>query len=83
MRINRILLLDPPFFRFFKENQRGIPLGLAYLAAYLKEHSYMNVTIYNADFDPGKDLKTCNRDYFGEMDHFEEYLTNVTSETTL
>ncbi len=52
MKINRILLLDPPFFRFLNEDQRGVPVGAAFLAGSLIAEGYDNVVIYNADFDP-------------------------------
>lgn len=48
----RILLIDPPFYRFMGYYYRYFPLGLAYLAATLRDNGHL-VEIYDAD---------CNRD---------------------
>ncbi len=47
----RILLIDPPFYRFIGYYNRYFPLGLAYLAAVLKDKGH-TVSIYDADFTP-------------------------------
>lgn len=78
MKRYRILLLDPPFFRFLQEDQRGVPLGLAYLAGALRAQGYRDLVIYNADFDPDKGQGVCNRGYFDEMNRFDDYLAAVT-----
>lgn len=44
----RILLIDPPFYRFIGYFNRYFPLGLAYLAAVLKKEGH-EVLIYDAD----------------------------------
>jgi len=43
-----ILLIDPPFYRFFNYFNRYFPLGLSYLSAVLKKAGHQ-VTIYDAD----------------------------------
>ncbi|MFO0795645.1 MAG: cobalamin-dependent protein [Candidatus Brocadiaceae bacterium] len=53
-----ILLIDPPFYRFFHYYNRYFPLGLGYLASTLKKAGH-RVTIYDAD---------CNRSSKG-MDY--------------
>lgn len=78
--IRRIVLLDPPFFRFLNEDQRSVPLGLAYLAAALRAKGFQDVVIYNADFNPHQRLGVCNRGYYDEMNRFEEYLAAVTND---
>src|SRR3990170_8700313 len=55
---SKILLVDPPFYRFFNYFNRYFPLGLSYLASTLKKAGH-NVTIYDAD---------CNKDSKG-MDY--------------
>jgi radical SAM superfamily enzyme YgiQ (UPF0313 family) len=45
----RILLIDPPFYRFIGYYNRYFPLGLAYLAAVLRKERH-EVIIYDADF---------------------------------
>ncbi len=44
----KILLIDPPFYRFIGYYNRYFPLGLAYLAAVLREDGH-DVLIYDAD----------------------------------
>lgn len=53
-----ILLVDPPFYRFFNYYNRYFPLGLSYLSSTLKRAGH-HVTIYDAD---------CNMDS-KEMDY--------------
>lgn len=43
-----ILLIDPPFYRFFNYYNRYFPLGLSYLSSTLKKAGHQ-VTIYDAD----------------------------------
>src|SRR5574340_206508 len=43
-----ILLVDPPFYRFFNYYNRYFPLGLSYLASILKKAGHQ-VIIYDAD----------------------------------
>jgi radical SAM superfamily enzyme YgiQ (UPF0313 family) len=43
-----ILLIDPPFYRFFNYYNRYFPLGLSYLASTLKKAGHQ-VTLYDAD----------------------------------
>lgn len=76
----RILLLDPPFFRFLSEDQRSVPLGPAYLAGALRAAGFEDVVLYNADFDPRRKQSVCNRGYFEEMSRFDAYLKAVTDE---
>jgi len=49
--IMKILLVDPPFYRFIGYYSRYFPLGLAYLAAVLRDKGHI-VSIYDADFTP-------------------------------
>lgn len=79
--IQRVLLLDPPFFRFLGEDQRSVPLGPAYLAGALRAAGVPEVALYNADFDPRQPQSVCNRGYLQEMSRFDAYLRAVTDET--
>ncbi len=45
----KILLIDPPFYRFIGYYNRYFPLGLTYLAAVLRREGH-EVSIYDADF---------------------------------
>ncbi|MDT7041843.1 B12-binding domain-containing radical SAM protein [Candidatus Nitronereus thalassa] len=80
MKINRIMLMDPPFYRFLNEEQRGVPLGAAYLSAALRSKGYRDVVIYNTDLDPHQRLCVANRGYLEEMNMFDQYLADVTNE---
>ena len=68
-----ILLIDPPFYRFINYYNRYFPLGLAYLAAVLRNKGH-RVLIYDAD---------ANMDKAGRMDYsdiesrYPEYIKSV------
>ena len=51
---NRILLIEPPFYRLFKHTYSldRYPLSLAYLAGAIRRETNWNVLAYNADFYP-------------------------------
>ncbi len=50
----RILLVEPPFYRLFKDSYAldKYPLSLGYLAGELKQKTTWDVLVYNADFRP-------------------------------
>lgn len=61
----KILLIDPPFYRFIDYYNRFFPLGLSYLAAVLQREEY-EVMIYDADcnINPSKmDFTRLEDDY--------------------
>ncbi len=45
----KILLIAPPFYRLMGSHYNGLHLGIAYIAAVLKEHGHY-VKVYNADY---------------------------------
>ncbi|MFC1906259.1 B12-binding domain-containing radical SAM protein [Chloroflexota bacterium] len=47
--MKRILLIAPPFYRLLGSHYNGLHLGIAYIAAVLKENGHY-VKIYNADY---------------------------------
>lgn len=51
---NRILLIEPPFYRLFhdKYSLDKYPLSLGYLAGTIKRETDWDVMVYNADFNP-------------------------------
>lgn len=77
MKIEKILLIDPPFFRFMGERQSSTPLGLAYLAGVLLKYGY-DVNIYNADFTHEEQVPECNKAFFDEVQTFDLYKKLVT-----
>lgn len=64
--MKKILLIAPPFYRLMGSHFNGLHLGLAYIAAVLKEHGH-RVGIYNADY--------CNtNEYLNQRQLFDNYL---------
>lgn len=65
----RILLMDPPWYRFQRNaNQPYASLGLGYCAAMVRERH--EVAIYNPDLQPSGELNQ----YDAEMDGYQDYL---------
>ena len=52
----KILLVDPPFYRFIKYYNRYFPLGLAYLAAVLRDNGHQ-VLKYDGDANVEKAME--------------------------
>jgi radical SAM superfamily enzyme YgiQ (UPF0313 family) len=77
MSIKKVLLVDPPFFRFMGERQSSTPLGLAYLAGALKQAGF-DVTIYNADFEHREQVPEANKAFSSEVSGFDAYRRGVT-----
>jgi radical SAM superfamily enzyme YgiQ (UPF0313 family) len=66
----KVLLIDPPFYRFIKYYNRYFPLGLAYLAAVLRDKGHQ-VLIYDADANVDK---ACQMDYSDLESKYPEYI---------
>ena len=63
--MKKILLVAPPFYRLLGSHYNGLHLGIAYIAAVLKEHGHF-VKIYNADY--------CETtDYVNQRQLFDNY----------
>jgi len=69
----RILLIDPPFYRFIRYYNRFFPLGLAYLAAVLRDNGH-EVLIYDADANKEK---AHDMDFSALEEKYPEYIENV------
>ncbi len=68
----RILLMDPPWYRFQKNaNQPYASLGLTYCAAMVRDAH--DVAVYNPDLQPSGELNQ----YDLEMDGYQNYLALV------
>lgn len=54
----RILLIEPPFYRLYKDTYSldRYPLSLGYLAGTIKKETDWDVLVYNADFSPRGEL---------------------------
>jgi radical SAM superfamily enzyme YgiQ (UPF0313 family) len=73
---NRILLIEPPFFRLYKNSYslNRIPFGLAYLAGSIIEKTNWDVKVYNADFVPS--INRIKVSYLANKG-FKKYLKNL------
>jgi len=69
----RVLLINPPFYRFFKQKSSYFPKGLGYIASVLEKNN-IYVRIYNADCE--NSLKLIFR-LEKETNNFEEYINRV------
>jgi len=69
----RILLIDPPFYRFIKYYNRFFPLGLAYLAAVLRDNGHQAL-IYDADANKEKAEEM---DFSALEEKYPDYLKSV------
>src|ERR1017187_7914574 len=54
IRQHRVLLIEPPFHRLFKDtfSLHQFPLSLGYLSGAIKRETDWTVQAYNADFSP-------------------------------
>ena len=72
----KILLIDPPFYRFMGIQGRYFPIGLGYIAASLREHGY-KVKIYSAD-----NTKVVSApDYTKMTEHYDRFIGQVNDGT--
>lgn len=73
---NRILLIEPPFYRLYKKTYslNRYPLSLGYLAGTIKKETDWDVVVYNADFSP--ESETGSVSYLAG-DGFKNYLNNL------
>ena len=72
----KILLIEPPFYRLFKNTYAldRYPLSLGYLAAVISQKTTWEVMAYNADFYPARDpIKVSYLSGAG----FDNYLANL------
>ena len=72
----KILLVEPPFYRLFKETYSlaRYPLSLGYLAGEIKRNTNWNVIAYNADFYPdNEEIKVSYLSGIG----FDNYINNL------
>src|SRR4030042_818082 len=71
-----IVLIEPPFYRLFKDTYslNRYPLGLGYLAGTIRKETNWNVMVYNADFYPQSETMTVR--YLASTG-FDNYLHNL------
>ena len=68
----KVLLIDPPFYRFIDYYNRYFPVGLSYLAAMLQKEGH-EVLIYDADCN----VKPTNMDFSCLEDSYPLYLKSL------
>ena len=73
---HRILLVEPPFYRLFKDTYslERYPLSLGYLAGEIKKNTNWDEMVYNADFNPNNE--TIKVSYLSGAG-FDNYLNNL------
>lgn len=72
----RILLIEPPYYRLFKDKYslERYPLSLGYLAGTIRNKTNWNIMVYNADFFPQSEA--VKNSYLASTG-FEHYLHNL------
>ncbi len=78
----RILLVEPPFYRLFKDTYSldRYPLSLAYLSGVIQQQTEWDVCVYNADFNPHSE--TIEVSYLSGVG-FDNYLNNLKDPSSL
>lgn len=72
----KVLLIDPPFYRFIKYYNRYFPLGLAYLAAVLRDKGHQ-VLIYDADANIDKASQMDYSDLESKYPEYIKFINNL------
>ena len=68
--MQKVLLIAPPFYRLMGSHYDGLHIGIAYIAAVLKEHEH-HVMVYNADYEDSPDYANLRRLF----ESYENYRT--------
>ncbi len=76
MNQKKILLIEPPFYRLYKETYSldRYPLSLGYLAGTIQRETDWSVHVYNADFSPQSEAMQVS---YMTGKGFENYLDNL------
>ena len=76
---HKILLIEPPFYRLFKDTYSLIdyPLSLGYLSGMIKKETTWKAKTYVADFHPNQDKLDPLRVSYLATDGFHNYLNNL------
>lgn len=75
MNSEKVLLINPPFYRLMNSHFNGLSLGLGYIAAVLSKEGY-EVKIYNADYESSEEYAD-QRKIFESYDNYIEILSNL------
>lgn len=76
---HKILLVEPPFYRLFKDTYslNRLPLSLGYLAGAIQEETNWGVMVFNADFDPSSSEWGKPTHSYLASKGFDNYLNNL------
>jgi len=72
--VSRILLVNPPFYRFLGSHYNGNNLGIAYIASVLNQNNH-TAYVYNADFMDIYEYKRL-KDIFETFNDYKKYFDN-------
>lgn len=70
----KILLIAPPFYRLMGSHYNGLHLGIAYIAAVLKQHGH-RVKVYNADYCNSAEYLN-QKQLYDNFPHYKEILND-------
>jgi len=74
----KILLVNPPFYRFLGSHYNANSLGIAYIAAYLNDRGH-DAWLYNADYIGEKKFRKYDLIHAQEnFTNYKEYFKNHT-----
>ena len=68
----RVLLVNPPFYRFLGSHYNANSLGIAYIASYLNEHGH-DSWVYNGDFVNEDKYKLAQNIIKSNFENFYDY----------
>lgn len=72
--MSRILLVNPPFYRFLGSHYNANSLGIAYIASHLNANGH-DAWVYNADFQ-NQDIYANLPGLYSQYDNYKQYFTN-------
>ena len=72
--MSRILLVNPPFYRFLGSHYNANSLGIAYIASHLNANGH-DAWVYNADFQ-NQDTYANLPGLYSQYDNYKQYFTN-------
>jgi len=74
--INKIVLVDPPWYKLVGSHYNSIPLGICYISSYLRSQGY-NCTVYNADYKDDRSFLT----QYERLQKYEDYINILKNES--
>ena len=72
--MSRVLLVNPPFYRFLGSHYNASSLGIAYIASHLNANGH-DAWLYNADFVNRQSYANLD-EMFSQYSNYKEYFNN-------